>query len=178
VYCPNCGVKLTNSNQKFCHNCGAELMDLFEVAERKKENIQVENSQPKEVIQPAPNYQSYNQKQVKISGSPGPYSKRSLGYSIVSLGLLLVGLNLGSAFRSMSYYLPQNIVVASLIAIVILNGIGLGFGIFGTTNSKKARYNESHNGLEVVGRIFGILGIVFNAIAFLLVAFIVPIFVL
>ena len=178
MYCPNCGVKLTNSNQKFCHNCGTEI---FEVTEPQKEIYQVKNPQPKEIIKPSPNYQLYDQKQVKISGSPGRYSKKSLGYSIVSLGLLLLGLNIGSMFRSYLYYLTyigaQSIVVATLIAIVIINGIGLGFGIFGTSNSKKARFNESHNGMEVVGRIFGIIGIVLNAIAFLLVAFIAPFFI-
>lgn len=181
MYCPNCGVKLTNSNQKFCHNCGTELMEMVEVAEPQKDFYQVKNPQPKEFIQPSPDYQLYEQKQVKISGSPGSYSKKSLGYSIASLGLLLLGLNIGTTFRSYLYYLTyigsQNIMVATLIAIVIINGIGLGFGVFGTSNSKKARFNESHNGMEIVGRIFGIIGIVLNAIAFLLVAFIAPFFI-
>ncbi|MEJ2296404.1 MAG: hypothetical protein P8Y23_16765 [Candidatus Lokiarchaeota archaeon] len=68
-------------------------------------------------------------------------------------------------------------IVATLTTIVIINGIGLGFGIFGISNSNKARFNESHNGMETVGKVFGIIGVVINALAFFLAAFVVPTFV-
>ena len=96
MYCPNCGVKLAHPNQKFCHNCGTELVGAFEQIEIRREKNHYESIPTNQIVTAPPVYQSYYQKQVKISGLPRPYSKKSLAYSIVSLGLFVIGVYLGN----------------------------------------------------------------------------------
>jgi hypothetical protein len=182
MYCPNCGVKLLTLNQRFCHNCGNDNTELLEKIEKKPTSYQYsppivqQSSQGYE--KPYGNWQETQQRpNVLLKEKLGPYSKKALAFSIVSMILIIIDLILGFGLRSyISYffyeygYFSQQI-IGTLITIVIINGLGLGFGIFASVNSKKARYYEPHNSAEVTGRVFGIIAIIINAIAFALASF-------
>ncbi|MEJ2296405.1 MAG: zinc ribbon domain-containing protein [Candidatus Lokiarchaeota archaeon] len=156
IYCPNCGVKLTNSNQKFCHNCRFNLVKSGAYLRQYCKEINL-----------------------KEFGLLGSYSKNALVYSIISFGLVILGLIQGSLrgiFFIVGYSSREelNLLKVALIVNTIINGTGLAFGIWGSINGKNARLAEPRNQMEIIGRALSILRIIFNGNIFLFVAFLDP----
>jgi hypothetical protein len=175
MFCPNCGEKIPLSNQKFCHNCGCNISGIFKILMSKQENYDHQNRQE------APKNTTYRESSQVMVQAPsrkvGSFSKKCLAFSIISMILALFDLNLGSGLQSFLSHITymdesfHRIMVLTLIFIIIINGIGLIFGIFASTYSKKARYHEQRNSAEVTGRIIGIIAIILNAISFILAFF-------
>ena len=168
MFCQNCGEKIESKDQKFCASCGSETTDAPGAPQAPQApQLKAEENQVSSPVKSVPVLES---KTIKVGG-PGPHSKKTLAFSIVSLVLAGVGFALGGSYfiRMMnpyyyyySYYSPFAFIV--LIVGVILNVTGLIFGILSRTNCSKARKIEPANALEKVGSVFGIFGIIINSI--------------
>jgi hypothetical protein len=159
IYCPNCGQKVLSLNQKFCHNCGNNLSDLFEKIEIKQEQYQY----------PIPLIKEKRQRQ--IIERWGTHSKFCLAYSLISVALLGIGLFLSSGLFFIWFFLQYNYfnksITITLIILILIHGVALAFAIGAIVKSKEARRSESRNILEQIGKIIGILGFLTNIIAFI-----------
>ena len=166
MFCKNCGEKLESQNQKFCASCGSEISNTPAAPQTPQApQIKAERYQAPSADRSVPVYES---KPIRVGG-PGPHSKKCFAFSIVSLGLAGAGFIFGGGnfFSLLMPYSPYpgiSIVVFGLILGVILNVTGLIFGILSRTNSSKAGRNEPINGLEKVGSVFAVFGIVTNSI--------------
>ena len=166
MFCKNCGEKLESPNQKFCASCGSEISNTPAAPQTPQApQLKAERYQAPSADRSAPVYES---KPIRVGG-PGPHSKKCFAFSIVSLGLagasfIFGGGNFFSFLMPYSPYPGISIVVFGLIIGVILNVTGLIFGILSRTNSSKAGRNEPINGLEKVGSVFAVFGIVTNSI--------------
>jgi len=166
MFCKNCGEKLETPNQKFCASCGSEISNIPAAPQTPQApQLKVERYQAPSAVRSVPVYES---KPIRVGG-PGPHSKKCFAFSIVSLGLAGAGFIFGGGnfFSLLMPYSPYpgiSIVVFGLILGVILNVTGLVFGILSRTNSSKAGRNEPINGLEKVGSVFAVFGIVTNSI--------------
>ena len=161
MFCPNCGEKLESQNQKFCASCGSELSNTPDAPQ-----LRVEENQVSSPVRSVPVYES---KTITVGG-PGPHSKRCFAFSIVSLGLVYAAYLFGGSnlFRYLtpyySYYPYYSFGMVGFITPIILHIAGLVFGILSRTNSSKAGKYEPINGLEKVGSVFGVFGIIINSI--------------
>ncbi len=159
MFCSNCGEELLAPNQKFCQNCGTEDLATSKATDYKTERIQNVTS-PKPVKQP---------RQLQM-GSPGKYSKWSLGLALISIVIgivsLIIGFNLFRIFISPSYNRIGRLVI--MIVILLLRVGGLIMGVFSKVNSSKAEIFEPYNDVEKAGSIFGIFGILINSVGLLL----------
>jgi uncharacterized protein YjeT (DUF2065 family) len=119
VYCPNCGEKLSRSNQNYCIHCGTAL------------KLNIERVQPKKAVYPtksatapSPEYTSksmystrevtpYQQVPIKKKGIIGKYSIRCFILAIISFLLalhsIIIGLYLIFLINS-SIYLKYDII--------------------------------------------------------------------
>jgi len=164
MFCQNCGEKMESKDQKFCASCGSEISDT-PVAPQEPP-LKAEEKQVSSPVKSAPVYQS---KPINVGG-PGPHSKKTLAFAIVSLVLGGVGFALGGTyfmrlFSPFYYYSPfYSFGPVALIIGGILNVTGLIFGILSRTNCSKARKFEPVNTLEKVGSVFAIFGIIINSI--------------
>ncbi len=165
MFCQNCGEKMESKDQKFCASCGSEITDT-PVAPQEPPLKPEENK----VSSPVKSVPVYESKPINVGG-PGPHSKKTLAFAIVSLVLGGVGFAFGGTFfmRLFSpfyyYYSPfYSFGYIGLIVGGILNVTGLIFGILSRTNCSKARKTEPVNTLEKVGSVFGIFGIIVNSI--------------
>jgi len=171
MFCPNCGEKLKSQDQSFCASCGSEIQSTLP-----PEAPQV-RAEEKQVLSPARSVPVYPSKPIKVGG-PGPHSKKSFAFALVSLALAGVGFAFGArTFMGIlmpysSYYPYYSFGVLGLIIAVILNITGLVFGILSRTNSSKARISEPINTLEKLGSVFAIFGIVINSIPIVVVSII------
>ena len=97
--------------------------------------------------------------------SPGPHSKKCLAFSIVSLAMVVATLEIGSSLR-LFYILgmPLPLFITGLVINIIINIMGLMFGIFSRTNGKEAAKSEPDNTVEKIGSIFAIFGIIGHSI--------------
>ena len=141
MYCSICGVELFNRNQKFCHNCGNKI------------SIASEPTKQKPVI----------------SRGAGEHTKLCFGFAMVSFGISIFGwiLSIGFYMTAQPYFLIFFFSFSNIIVTIVGIGLvimGLIFGILSKANYKKARFSESENNLQRFGIIFGILGIILNAI--------------
>lgn len=162
MYCPICGEKLKDPNQRFCKYCGSELKFTSEAPKQqltpRDTEIPVRSLKPVEI------------------GRPGIYSKRCLSNAIISLAVIIPGLMLSFitvivATAPEVFYKPQGKVIRwSMITVIHL--CGLMFGIFSILNSGKAGQSEPANTVKTVGSVFGGIGSVLNAILMVL-AFII-----
>jgi len=167
MFCQNCGEKMESKEQKFCISCRSEISDTPGAPQAPQTPpLKVEENKVPSPVKSAPVYES---KTVNVGG-PGPHSKKTLAFAIVSLvlggvGFALVGTYLMRLFNPYPYYLnyypfgPLALIVGG-----ILNVTGLIFGILSRTNCSKARKTEPVNTLEKVGSVFGIFGIIINSI--------------
>jgi len=165
MFCQTCGEKIESKDQKFCASCGSEITDTPSAPSEPP--IKTEENQ---VSSPVKSVTVSEPKKINVGG-PGPHSKKTLAFAIVSLVLAGIGFALGGTvfIRMMnpyyyyySYYFPSAFIV--LIVGVVFNVTGLIFGILSRTNCSKARKVEPANGLEKVGSIFAIFGIIINSI--------------
>lgn len=173
MFCQNCGEKLETPNQKFCGSCGSAIYNTPAAPKAPQApqapQLKAERYQAPSAVRSVPVYES---KPIRVGG-PGPHSKKCFAFSIVSLGLAGAGFIFGGGniFGSLipySYYPFYGI--GMMIIAVIFNVTGLIFGILSRTNSSKAGRNEPINGLEKVGSVFAVFGIVINSIPLTLLA--------
>jgi len=162
MFCQNCGAKLEMENQRFCQNCGSEIFSEYETPQIITEIDQ--NKTTTESI-PIPQYGTT----LKKGGEPGPYSKRCLGFGIVSLIIGVITFNIGSTFiTDLFFYFPTGRI---FIGLAIVHVAGIIFGILSRVNSGKAKELEPESTILKAGSVLGIIGLVINSI--LLVASIV-----
>jgi len=171
MFCKNCGEKFESPNQKFCASCGSEISNTPAAPQTPQApQIKAERYQAPSADRSVPVYES---KPIRVGG-PGPHSKKCFAFSIVSLGLAGASFIFGGGnfFSLLMPYTPYpgisnftiSITVFVLIIGIIPNVTGLIFGILSRTNSSKAGRNEPINGLEKVGSVFAVFGIVTNSI--------------
>lgn len=181
MFCPNCGSELTEPNQSFCMKCGSKIEATLEIPQirtkiPKQVSINTSQSTLESISLPIS-----QKKSVIKEGRPGPYSKKCFGFALASIGLAIAGLSVGSGsmmFSMISRF--GNVLngfgfVPGLIIAIVLNTIGLIFGILSRVNSSKARELEPVNTLEKIGSVFAIFGIIGNAILIALAFIIAPI---
>ncbi|KKN32631.1 hypothetical protein LCGC14_0811820 [marine sediment metagenome] len=181
MFCPSCGSELTEPNQSFCSKCGSKIEATLEIPEIKTKiprqiSINTSHSTLESTYLPIS-----QQKSVKKEGRPGPYSKKCFGFALASIGLAIAGLSVGSGsmmFSMMSGF--GNVLngfgfLPGLIIAIVLNIIGLIFGILSRVNSSKARELEPVNTLEKIGSVFAIFGIISNAILIAVALIIAPV---
>jgi len=166
MFCQNCGDKISKI-QKFCASCGSAVSNTPDAPQ-----LEVEENQVSIPVKSVPVYES---KTINVGG-PGPHSKKTFAFAIVSLALAGVGFAFGGIYfiRMLTpyyYYLYPyaSFGIIGLIVGVILNITGLIFGILSRTNCSKARKFEPVNTLEKVGSVFGVFGIVINSIFIVLI---------
>ncbi|MFX1256950.1 MAG: hypothetical protein ACFFAN_03760 [Promethearchaeota archaeon] len=151
MFCPKCGQKAEEPNQRFCKNCGSEILTNSEARSKSQSRTAIPMSQ---------------QKPVQIGGI-GPYSYLCFIFSIISIGLAIINSILSlSILRSLDIlFEPPSYYVRSTITIVTITSIvGLTLGILSRVFSQKAGNLEAENTIEKIGSVFSIFGIVFNTI--------------
>ncbi len=179
MFCPSCGTEITDPNQAFCSTCGSEIGAPLEKPQLRTESpkqVSTNKSQSSPVSTYLPVSQ---QKPVKKEGQPGPYSKKCLIFAVASIGLAIAGLAVGSGSMISSFMPMMGGIyfgfLARIIIAIVLNIIGLIFGIISRVNSKRAGELEPVNTVEKIGSILAIFGIIINAIAIALGLIIAPI---
>ena len=153
MFCPNCGEKLESQDQKFCPSCGS--------------TISLTPTPDAPQLTPS-TVSSISVNATKVGG-PGPYSKKVLYFACVSIVFVIVGfvLEYYSFIRFiMPLYMFPNLPGGPVLWIVALvfQAVGLIFAIVSRVSNKKAGELEPKNPLRMVGSVFGIFGIVLNAI--------------
>ncbi|MFW9900691.1 MAG: hypothetical protein ACFFDY_05320 [Candidatus Thorarchaeota archaeon] len=162
MYCKNCGEKLEIKNQRFCPYCGNKVQITYEASQVDAIGHQ-NDSMP---ISP-PVYQNIGQKSI-MKETPGSYSKKCLGFGIVSLVILTITFNIGSTAvldPIISYIFP---LIRVFIGLTIAHVIGIIFGIVSRIYYRKAEEMEPLSSILKAGKIIGIIGIIFNAILMLI----------
>ncbi|MFX0104559.1 MAG: zinc-ribbon domain-containing protein [Candidatus Hodarchaeota archaeon] len=166
MFCPNCGEKLTEADQRFCHNCGSEILTTSDAPQIRTEQYQ----RPSTTSVPLEAYAVKTQPKPQM-GEVGKYSKMCLGFALVSIGIGIITLIAGGALIIYTlipyFYLPT--VSPTMIGVILMHVAGLIFGILSKVNSGKASRMEPYNNVERAGSVLGIFGIVINAIAMVLV---------
>ena len=169
MFCPNCGKELVKLNQRFCHICGIDLSMVFNRPQLRTESAQYA---PIAKSQSVPVYTSFPVSQQKPDKKPDKileevwYSKKCFGFGLVSCAIavfcafsggaiLLISMLSGYAFR---------VGLIGFIISIIANSVGLTFGILSRKYNAKAGNSNPLNYLKKLGSVFGILGIIFNAI--------------
>jgi len=168
MFCPHCGEKLIDNEQRFCQSCGIDVLTTSKTTDYKPERIQSVPT-PKIVYVPV---KPHTQLQM---GSPGKYSKLCLWLALGSILIGIVSLIIGYNF-SRFYYYPYNNILGRLIvsiAMLLSRVGGLTMGVFSRVNSSKAVNFEPFNDTERAGSIFAIFGILINA-AGLILSFLGP----
>ena len=168
MFCSNCGEELYDPNQKFCQGCGYEILAAPNSSGLKPAQSGYEPIDKSRYVAP-------KQQRTLLMGMPGEYSKKCLGFAVISIVIGIITLAIGYNLYLYSYY-PYYYSIARmiiLIVILLLRIGGLIFGIFSRTNSVKAENLETLNSYERVGSVFAIFGIIVNSIG-LLLSFIGP----
>lgn len=171
MFCPNCGEKVEDLNQKFCAFCGSKIEAPPEVASVAPPTNQY--SQTVSTPLSPPIYDTMPQPKPITSDKPGIYSKRCLGFSIAALIIGGIAFFVGFVQAIFSLFTPYyaSYTFIGWIIVVILHITGLIFGITSRTNKSRAEQLEPPNAIEKVGSVFGVLAIILNSIL-LLVSFI------
>ncbi|MFX1256951.1 MAG: zinc-ribbon domain-containing protein [Promethearchaeota archaeon] len=174
MFCPNCGIELKKSNQRFCSNCGEEILFISGTPQLRAERVNFPSPAIPKSTTDYINYTESVQKPIINEGRPGAYSKKSLAFAIVSIALAILTLFLGSSvlsyiifMSSFEDYFSINYIalLAINIVIIIINIIGLTLGILSKVYNNKATEIEPENPIKKVGSVFLIFGIILNSIS-------------
>ena len=158
MYCKNCGQKLEFENQRFCQYCGNIVQKTY-----RSSQMEIIGDRNDSMPISPPVYQSIGQKSI-MKGSASSYSKKSLGFGIVSLVILTITFNIGSTAildPIFSYIFPLR---RLFIGLTIAHVIGIMFGIVSRVFYRKAEEMEPLSTILKVGKILGLIGLIFNAI--------------
>jgi hypothetical protein len=158
MYCKNCGEKLEIKNQRFCQYCGKKVQPRYNASQIKP----IGDLNDSISVSP-PVYQSIGKKST-VKGRAGSYSKKTLGFGIVSLVILTVTFNIGSTAvldPILSYIIPLRRV---FIGLTIAHVVGIIFGIASRLYYGKAEEMEPLSTILKAGNVIGLIGTIFNAI--------------
>ncbi|MDX1799146.1 MAG: zinc ribbon domain-containing protein [Candidatus Lokiarchaeia archaeon] len=163
MYCSHCGEKLFDTTQKFCQNCGAEVLTTSKITNYKSERIQ---RAPAPKIQYVPVTQPLKLQR----GPPGKYSKLCLKQALISIFIGLLSLIIGFNYFRFLYWPHYNYIISLMVSLAILLSRigGLILGVFSKVNSSDAQNFEPFNDTEKAGSIFAIFGMIINAIGLFL----------
>ncbi len=163
MFCSHCGEKLIDSQQKFCQNCGTEILATSKTIDYKPERTQ-------SVPEPKIYYVPVKQQSQLQRGPPGKYSKLCLRQALFSLFIGIVSLVIGYNFYRFLYWPHYNYILSLIVAIAILLSRvgGLVLGVYSRVNGSKAENFEPFNDTEKVGSIFAIFGMIVNALGLFL----------
>lgn len=145
-FCPDCGEQLKNPNQRFCHCCGRELSAT---------SVSVMRQEP-----------------VKKVGSV-TRSKKCLVCAIISINIAVAAWIIGTCAFIVSLivwtreFYSTKLVKGFIIAIVI-NLVGLAFGISSRIIRGKARKWEQQNSILKAGSPLSLVGVIVNALLLVL----------
>ena len=169
MFCPHCGEKLKDPDQKFCQNCGSEISTTAEdsrlITETESSSSTIKSpSIPKTIEVPV------SEKQILAPGTPGRFSKKCLVYAIVSICIaipaIIVGFNIfrysGHLFVFTYYELARRF--PALIALIIIHVVGSFFAGKSKKYGKMAKESEPVNTSEKVGSSLRIVGEIINDI--------------
>ena len=166
MFCPHCGEKLIDKEQRFCQGCGSEIFTSSKSTDYKPERIQ---------SVPVPNivYVPVKPQTQLQRGPPGKYSTLCLWLALGSTFIGIVSLIIGYNYYRFSNFPYNNISVRLTVMIVmlLLRVGGFVMGIFSKINSSKAQILENHNDSEKAGSMFAVFGIIINAIGLYLSLF-------
>jgi len=185
MYCPMCGAELESEDQKYCQNCGSEIVTPSEtpIVSEEPEPSSIEEKKPsvketeleEPITQPEePEIEStdYSAKATKEDGEAGVYSKKCLIYSIISLAFF--GVAIGFGVGRFTFLIIRSSGSPRPILGIILSSISLGLSITGLIfssssrkYSKEANISEPKNAMEQVGSTFAIVGLIMNIITIL-----------
>jgi hypothetical protein len=180
MFCPNCGQKLKESNQRFCHSCGSEISTTSEAPKLEIERSPYESTT---ITKSTPEYTDFSvspQKPtpVKVEG-PGSNSIKCFIYAMTSMILFVIAFVIGfnvvrlSIFGAGTPFTPLRMI--NIIIVIILHIAGLIFGIVSKTNAGNAERSEPENALKSIGGVFGVIGIILNAIFLVIFLILAPI---
>jgi len=159
MFCPNCGVKIINPNQNFCIKCGTKIQITSEAPQ-----LRPERSHSTKVNA---NYSISQKTPTKIERSSGSYSNKCFGYAIASIALVIFGIIFSGPILFFRLFGRGSVLIMIIfvMVIILIHIVGLIFGILSRTNSTKAKTLDPENVIGKLGSVFGIIGIVLNAIA-------------
>lgn len=159
MFCPHCGEKLIDSEQRFCQNCGTDILTTPKTIDYKPERIQ-------RVSAPNIIYVPVKQQMQLQRGLPGKSSKLCLWLGLLSILIGIISLIIGYNYYRFNYFPDYNILVRLIVAIVMLLSRvgGLTLGVLSKVNGSKAVIFEPYNDTERAGSILAVFGIIINAI--------------
>ncbi len=95
-------------------------------------------------------------------------SRRCLGYAITSIVLAIIGIIISGPIIRFGWY------IVGFIICLATNVVGLIFGILSKQKSVKADKTEPINTYQQVGNVFGIIGMIINLIALVVISLVFP----
>ncbi|MFX0003030.1 MAG: zinc-ribbon domain-containing protein [Candidatus Hodarchaeota archaeon] len=167
MFCQNCGAQLEMENQRFCQNCGSEILDTSQPT---KTTMTMDQDKTIEAPIPVPQYTT----SFKKGEPPGSFSKRCLGFGVVSLIIGVITFNIGTTFVTgpfLYYYVPVGRI---FIGLAIVHVAGIIFGILSRVNSGKAKGLEPETTALKAGSALGIIGLVINSILLVAALVLIP----
>ncbi len=168
MYCPNCGTKLENPNQKFCQECGAQIPSTSEPITSDTQATMSEYAIPPTTQS---SFQTKPEPAPPSTAAQTSYkytiedSKKALGFGLPSLLIAVISLIVLPPFVLFPYLFGSAIII--LPVALGLHGLGLLFGILGTVFGSKASDYEPENGMQKAGMAFAIIGIILNSLSLL-----------
>lgn len=189
MFCSNCGEEIKDPNQGFCPSCGTKIGTISEAPQLETERSPYESqstpaysdfavSQQKPVQRPVQRPVQMPVQKPEIVGGSIPHSIICFIFSLISLFLPLFTFIFGFNLFVSSTLGPVPPTFQRLLfnttLIIVLHIVGLVFAIVSRAQSGKAGRTERENGLEKVGSVFAIFGIIINAILLGLIALAIP----
>jgi len=182
MYCPICGAKLESEDQKYCQNCGSEIITPSETQIEKTEQSSTEEQSPQmkeNKLEELTTQDQESEIKTKDYSSQTPeekdlasnYAGKCLAYAIISI--IIFGIYSGMiSFRieritSAGSYYPILGLVFTVITL-ILSIVGLIFATSSRKISKKASELDPDNTVEKVGSSLAIVGLVLNIIGIIM----------